>query len=218
MKVGVTMLVEVLSATENPTKVCSLGAGISWDKDNVSRSRLETCYNNDHHSIFEHATVTFRIFGISRACSAQLLRHRLMSPTEKSLRYTEPDENRWFTVPESIEKNPYFKAYLEFMDHAETLYSELLEHGIKKEDARYILPLATHTNVQVTMNMRELMHFFELRLAKNAQWEIRELAARMLDKLADRYSYTDDDQFFFSLLFNKYFEPARKELGAWMQD
>lgn len=198
------MFVEVLRATENPTEACSLGAGISWGKDNVSRSRLETCYNNGHHSIFEHATVTFRIFGISRACSAQLMRHRLMSPTEKSLRYTVPAEFKWFVIPESIKENPYFDAYLELMYQIGTLYSELLDHGIKKEDARYILPLATCTNVQVTMNMRELMHFFDLRFEKNAQWEIRELAAKMYCALRDFYNFNDDDRFFFKLLFDKY--------------
>lgn len=199
------MEVQLLRMTDRPAEAISSAAATSYGKDNYSFKRIETCYNNGHMSVFEHVNLSFRIEGISRSCSQQLVRHRLASFTEKSLRYSEPSEGQWFVKPQSIIDNPYSKAYDAFMESAETLYYELLDHGIKKEDARFVLPLATKTDITVTMNLREFLHFLDLRLPKNAQWEIRQLADKMMNMVKVRL-YNTGNKDLANLIFSKYME------------
>ena len=179
------MKVEIIVATPEPITVISRAAGTSWGKNDISKKRVETCINRGHLSVLEHVCVTWKISDISRSCSHQLVRHRLASYTEKSLRYTEPQEGDWYVIPEVLKDHPYSEAYKTFMDSAETLYFELLDHGVKKEDARFLLPLATKTEITVTMNLREFLHFYDLRSDKKAQWEIREMADEMFDTLRE---------------------------------
>jgi thymidylate synthase (FAD) len=83
--------------------------------------------------------------------------------------------------PQSIMDEPdALLAYNDALFVIQRAYKEMVKAGVPKEDARYILPNATCTNIVVTMNGRELRHFFELRLCSHAQWEIRELASLML--------------------------------------
>lgn len=132
-----------------------------------------------HGSVLEHCTFTFAIDGISRACSHQLVRHRIASYSQQSQRYVD-GHNFDYVIPKSIEDNENFKAaYENFMDNTMLFYDALVKNGIKKEDARFVLPNATTTNIVVTMNARELLHFIELRTSPRAQWEIRELAKEM---------------------------------------
>ncbi len=135
-----------------------------------------------HHSVLEHAVFTFGIEGISRACSHQLVRHRIASYSQQSQRYVSYEEGFDFVVPGSMGKMPKIQRFLE---EVRRLYGELLGAGVPKEDARYILPAGITTNIVVTMNARELLHFFSLRLCHRAQWEIRELALEMLKKVRD---------------------------------
>jgi thymidylate synthase (FAD) len=134
-----------------------------------------------HLSAVEHASYTFAIDGVSRALTHQLVRHRLASYNQQSQRYVEYMDQPCFIVPPTVEANP--KAKETFLDAcwiAFGEYRELVEAGIPGEDARYLLPNAMETKIVVTMNARELLHFFEHRCCKRAQWEIRDLAARML--------------------------------------
>lgn len=181
------MEVKIIDATKSPVEIISKAAGTSYGKDDYSLKRLKHCFDNGHMSVFEHAVATFHISGISRACSHQLVRHRMASFVQKSQRYTKIEEDDWYIIPDSIKNNPYFEAYLKLMEHAETLYFELMDYGIKPEDARYVLPEATKTDIATTMNCRELFHFFDLRCDQAAQWEIRDLANVMKEKL---YKYT----------------------------
>lgn len=178
------MKVTIISATEKPVEVISLAAGICYGKDNVSEKRIAHCYNNGHMSVFEHAHVTFRIEGISRACMAQLTRHRMASFCVESQRYNKYDlsGDDWFVTPPEIENMNVF-WYGAKMEDAAEVYSAALAEGIKPEDARYLLPEATKTNLIMTCNLRELFHIFDMRLAKAAQWEIRNLATLMLAKV-----------------------------------
>ena len=178
------MEVDILNATERPVEIVSLAAGTSYGKKNSSEKRVKTCIESGHLSVLEHVSATWMISGVSRSCTHQLVRHRLASYTEKSLRYTEPGEGNWYVTPKVLENHPYSEAYKAFMKSAETLYYELLDHGVKKEDARFCLPLSTKTEITVTMNLREFLHFYDLRSEKNAQWEIRELSNRMFKTLA----------------------------------
>lgn len=182
------MKVSIVSTTKDPLNVISMAAGTSYGKDDVSEKRVVTCFKRGHLSVFEHASFTVRIEGISRACSHQLVRHRLASFVQKSQRYTKIDtETDWFVKPEAfgageddpvlgMEPDEFF--YCCMLDAARN-YNDALKAGIKPEDARYLLPEATKTEITMTMNCRELFTFLDLRTDKAAQWEIRELANRI---------------------------------------
>jgi thymidylate synthase (FAD) len=138
-----------------------------------------------HLSVLEHASFTFGIEGISRATSHQLVRHRLASYSQQSQRYVAASAPE-FVVPPSIEKDAAKKKNFEAaVRKIYREYAKLLEQGIPAEDARYLLPNAAHTKIIVTMNARELIHFFNLRCCERAQWEIRDMATMML-KLAKK--------------------------------
>lgn len=176
------MKVEIIAYTPDPMSVVSIVAGTSYGKRNVKPERVRHCMMNDHMSVFEHVSFTARIEGISRACSHQLVRHRLASFCQVSQRYTRIDTDctDWFVIPESIECVP---AFIEQNVEAGRMYNFLIEEGVKPEDARYLLPEATKTAVCMTMNARELFHFFELRLDRHAQWEIRDMANELMRQL-----------------------------------
>ena len=132
--------------------------------------------------LLAHLSFTFAISGISRACSHQLVRHRLASYSQQSQRYVRLKELVSVAVePPTIlghgEAHPVFRG---LMEAAQGAYEELLALGVPEEDARFILPNATPTNILVTMTGSALYHFFGLRCCNRAQAEIRELADRML--------------------------------------
>jgi thymidylate synthase (FAD) len=133
-----------------------------------------------HLSVIEHSSFTFAISGISRACSHQLVRHRIASYSQQSQRFVRIEEPS-YVIPKTIEKEPELKKnYGDLMSLIWKKYDELVEAGIPKEDSRYVLPNATTTNILLTMNARSLLNFFNLRCCLSAQWEIRELAWKML--------------------------------------
>lgn len=157
-------------------RVCYGGSILDTINPGFIRQRIQA----GHESILEHASATFDISGISRACSHQLVRHRLASYSQESQRYVNMSDSE-FVVPESIKNSPEAELVWDLAIHEmQQTYKDLLAFGIKKEDARFVLPNATKTRIIVTMNFRELRHFFKLRLAKDAQWEIRQLAGAML--------------------------------------
>jgi len=133
-----------------------------------------------HVSVIEHASFTFSIEGVSRAMTHQLVRHRIASYTQQSQRYVTYDTLEKYVTPSSIEKDVEAKKiYDEIFEKISDAYRKLLNLKVPKEDARFILPNAAKTNVIVTMNARELHHFFNLRCCARAQWEIREVATEM---------------------------------------
>jgi thymidylate synthase (FAD) len=134
-----------------------------------------------HVSVIEHAFFTFSIEGVSRAMTHQLVRHRIASFTQQSQRYVTYDTLEKYVTPPSITNNEEAqKIFDETLEKISETYQNLLKLGIKKEDARFILPNAAKTNIIVTMNARELRHFFNLRCCTRSQWEIREAAIEML--------------------------------------
>ena len=137
-----------------------------------------------HESIIEHASATFDISGISRACTHQLVRHRIASYSQESQRYVDMSSPE-YVIPPSIAADPEALAGMErFMSSVAAQYKQLRERGIPKEDARFVLPNATATRIVVTMNFRSWRHFIKVRaLDPHSQWEIRELANRILDEL-----------------------------------
>jgi len=141
---------------------------------------LQARIREGHESLIEHASVTFDISGISRACSHQLVRHRIASYSQESQRYVDMS-NPKFVVPPSVDRDPEAQAiWDEFIAQVADTYHRLRELGVRKEDARFVLPNATATRIIVTMNFRSLRHLFSVRCDKAAQWEIRELALEML--------------------------------------
>lgn len=141
-----------------------------------------------HLSPLEHISFTFLVAGISRACSHQLVRHRLASYSQQSQRYVS-ESNFDYVTPPSIDNDEKRKIFHDTMDILRQQYQRLVALGVKKEDARYVLPNACATSLVVTMNARELLHFFQLRLHPSAQWEIREMAGKML-ALAHERAFT----------------------------
>jgi thymidylate synthase (FAD) len=141
---------------------------------------LKARIREGHESIIEHASVTFEISGISRACSHQLVRHRIASYSQESQRYVDMSAPE-FVVPPSVADNVQaLEVWDGFMSQVADTYHRLRELGVRKEDARFVLPNASATRIIVTMNFRTLRHFFSVRCEKAAQWEIRALALEML--------------------------------------
>ncbi len=137
-----------------------------------------------HVSVIEHASFTFSIEGVSRAMTHQLVRHRIASFTQQSQRYVTYDTLEKYVTPPSVaDKTEAKRIFDETLERISETYKELLKLEIPKEDARFILPNAAKTNIIVTMNARELRHFFNLRCCVRAQWEIREVATEMLKRV-----------------------------------
>lgn len=150
--------------------------------DEAVRRVLKTIISSGHTSALEHASYTFAIDGVSRALTHQLVRHRLASYNQQSQRYVSYAEEPNFVVPPNIAARPdALKRFKAANAAAFAEYRALIEAGIAPEDARYLLPNAMETKIVVTMNVRELLHFLELRCCKRAQWEIRALGLAMLD-------------------------------------
>jgi thymidylate synthase (FAD) len=137
-----------------------------------------------HGSVIEHAAFTFSIEGVSRAMTHQLVRHRIASYTQQSQRYVRYDTLKNYVTPPSIAENATAKKeFDETLKRISEAYGELLRMGISKEDARFILPNAAKTNIMVTMDARELRHFFNVRCCARAQWEMRTVATEMLKQV-----------------------------------
>jgi thymidylate synthase (FAD) len=134
-----------------------------------------------HFSVIEHASFTFSIEGVSRAMTHELVRHRIASYTQQSQRFVTYDTLVKYVIPQSVTNNAEAKSLFDqTLEKISETYQNLLRMGVPKEDARFILPNAAKTNIIVTMNARELRHFFNLRCCTRSQWEIREVAIEML--------------------------------------
>lgn len=136
---------------------------------------IDSIMSMGHYSVIEHVSFTFLIEDISRVTAQQLTRHRIASYTMRSQRYIN-EKNADFVIPISIlESEEASELYSSFLENSLEIYNKLVELKIPKEDARYVLPNATMTRLVMTVNLRELIHIFQLRMCAKAQWEIREL-------------------------------------------
>lgn len=145
-------------------------------KDEAMMRVVKHVIESGHHSTIEHINFTFAISGISRACSHQLVRHRIgVAFDQQSQRYVNYKDIQ-FVVPPSIQKNDEAEQMMtDLLIKIEQVRREMIALGIPEEDARYILPNATATNLIMTVNLRQLIHMASLRLCTLAQWEIRKL-------------------------------------------
>ena len=182
--------VKLLACTPDAAKVVASAAKLCYspssavdimdglDKDKVA-SFLKTLNEAGHMSPFEHASFSFAVDGISRVATHQLVRHRVASYSQQSQRYVGMNSNEC-VIPPTVKDIPEAAELFEKQtDAAWQCYDRLVELGVPKEDARFILPHGAETRIVLTMNARELHHFFALRLCRRAQWEIRELARQM---------------------------------------
>jgi len=179
------MKVELLSITPDAEKLIETAGRIShlsYDKqtEDSYKEFIKRIIKLGHFSILVHAYATFKISEISRACSHQLVRHRICSFTQQSQRYVD-ESNFEYIIPDSVSNNlKAYELFTDFVNKAKSVYIELLKLGIKKEDARYVLPNATTTQIIMTANFREWRHIIELRGNINSQWEIRRIIIEIL--------------------------------------
>jgi thymidylate synthase (FAD) len=187
------MNVKLIGCTSDPEKLPAMAATLTHSKikpenfDKISKKEqsaiLEQVLKLGHTSVIEHTSFTFAISDVSRSLTHQLVRHRIASYSQQSQRYVNLNEPN-YVIPPSIGKNKKMKkAYEETMGVIWDYYNKLLKLKIPAEDARYVLPNGTCTNIMVTMNARSLLNFFELRCCLHAQWEIRLLANKMLQEV-----------------------------------
>ena len=195
------MKAELISFTMNPEEVVAMACYTCCSEEAPDRifeeimqgdreyaDFIKKVIESGHESVLEHANFTFAISGISRACSHQLVRHRIASFTQQSQRYVKFKDSSIIT-PNSINKHTQQEGsnccavFSTAINTSNKVYNELVKAGIKPEDARFVLPNAFTTTFTLTMNARELRHFFSLRCCKCAQWEIRRLANKMLDNV-----------------------------------
>ena len=179
--------------TAKDEKLVELAASICVDKlDNPSDKGFEKAIKSGHYSILEHLPLTFLIEDISRACSHQLVRHRIASYSQMSQRYAKVDINEeWYIEPESIVtySRNIIDKYRDLMDNIAEFYQEMISKNIPNEDARMVLPNACFTSIMVSMNARSLMEAATLRTCNRAQWEIRQMFKLMRDSIKDVYPH-----------------------------
>ena len=187
------MNVELLQYPENPERAVATAARLCYAPVGAAelmetmppervKSVLSTIMKSGHFSTLEHVSYTFAVDGVSRALTHQLVRHRLASFNQQSQRYVQFSDGVESVKTHTVEENE--EASLVFDEAIEAViegYQKLLDMGIPAEDARYLLPNAAETKIVITMNIRELLHFFSLRCCNRAQWEIREMAHKMLE-------------------------------------
>jgi len=185
------MKVELIALTPRAERVIEEAGRtcyLSFDRKgrNTARAFIQRLIRAGHTSVLEHASATFRISGVSRAMTHQLVRHRLASFSQQSQRYV--DENNFgYVIPPSIEKNQTAtKIFRKMMKDTGNAYRALLDAGVKREDARFVLPNACASEIVMSANFREWRHIFGLRLSPRAQWEIRRVCMEMLKQLKQK--------------------------------
>lgn len=179
------MKVELISWTNDPVGTVAKAASACYDST-PDRKIVSQCINSGHYSVVEHMNFTFRIEGVSRALTHQLVRHRIASYSQRSQRYCS-EEGTKMVVPPSIEQNNVARdIYNKIMWRIEEAYQDLQALEIPNEDARFVLPNACETTIYMTMNLRTLAHFMNERLCTRAQWEIRKMAQEMKKAIKEK--------------------------------
>jgi len=200
------MKVKLIQATPNPEQNMAYIARVSNPKNQDNESfegLLKYCIKHQHWSVFEQAYMTLQI-ETSRAIAAQILRHRSFTFQEFSQRYADSTELGNIPLPElrrqdvknrqnSIDDLPkeiaeVFRKRIKLQfDHAVDLYEDMLEAGVAKECARFVLPLATPTRIYMTGSCRSWIHYISLRSSNGTQKEHMEIAEDCKKVFAEQY-------------------------------
>lgn len=189
------MQVKLLDSTVDPLFVISMCARKCYNsrsKDTVQNREkfVKGLIKSGHETPIETAYATFDIDGISRACMAQITRHRIATFCVKSQRYCN------FAESEVVIPHKLFIEYpnsIEYVDEMKKIYRDLLKLGVPKEDCRYLLPEGITTSMTMTMNFRSLRHFLKLRLHPTAQWEVRFVAGQILKICIEKWPWLVED-------------------------
>lgn len=185
------MQIELLAITPDAEKLIE-DAGrtcyLSFDKKTAGSERrfIQGLVKAGHTSVLEHGYVTFRLKGVSRAFTHQLVRHRLCAFSQQSQRYVNEKKFTYITPAKIYNNSEAKKIYDKFLEESRNLYVKLQALNISNEDARYILPNAVCSEIVFSTNFRELRHIFEVRGSKRAQWEIREACIEMLKIMKEK--------------------------------
>ncbi|MBP3646088.1 MAG: FAD-dependent thymidylate synthase [Clostridia bacterium] len=192
--------VALVRHTADPEALTALGARLCYAGGDIDRllSLIETkdqkafvekIMSMGHESVLEHVSFTFLIEGVSRVLLAQLTRHRIASFSVQSQRYVSYASGFGYIVPPAIRNlgeeavEEYASQMAQMQSWYEGWQKKLGDAGEKSnEDARFVLPNACETRILMTMNARELRHFFSLRMCSRAQWEIRQMASSMFEQ------------------------------------
>lgn len=193
------MKVELLYITPEPEKIIEKAGRVAHQSFNKEAPDsyikfIRMLIKLGHTSVLEHAVASFKISGVSRSLTHQLVRHRIASYTQKSQRYVDESTFEYVTPDKIKENEAAFDIYNNFMNYCKETYKKLKEIGIPKEDARFVLPNATKTEIVITANLREFRHMISLRGSKEAQWEIRRMFIEIL-KILKEYAPTVFEDF-----------------------
>lgn len=207
------MKVTLLQCTPEPIKAIYIACRTCYSKlppteieaidEDKMKALIRRTMASGHHSVLEHATFSFSIEGVSRALTHQLVRHRIASYAQQSQRYVNfmNQDPLGFVIPPNLSDENAQK--MEALNReAARIYGELVADGVPPEDARYILPNATYTNIIVTMNFRELLNFSKVRLCFKSQWEIQKMTREIKKEIKKVNPFLGD-----------YLEPKCQHLG-----
>lgn len=180
--------VELVAITPDPQRVIEQAGRtcyLSFDRieDDSHEGFIRRLIKMGHESPLEHAYATFRIRNCSRAMTHQLVRHRLMAVSQQSQRYVDEEEFA-YVMPESMPPE-FADDFHQDMKTIQQMYRKWRDRGLRKEDARFVLPNACTSEIVVSANFREWRHIFKLRTSAKAQWEIRDACRAMLSILAE---------------------------------
>jgi thymidylate synthase (FAD) len=162
---------------------------------------LERLFRRGHFGPYEHPQITLAVEGVSRSCMAQITRHRHATFDVQSQRYVDFSEKddpvvvpKSLTAPDHatrgagpvnvIDREGFSESFEELSDTLVEQYELLVDAGVPKEDARFILPIGTKVNFTVSVNARMLLHIEDMRKTGEAQWEIREMTEMIHDEFA----------------------------------
>ncbi len=201
--------VTLAACTPDPERVIAAAARLCYSADTeeiflqepkAARQLVRQLRSWGHLSPLEHAAFTFYLEGVSRAMTHQLVRHRIASYSQRSQRYVKEGDFDYIVPPKlggksvlfgevRIDAEAFFRQTMEMIGDRYRALDEALGGGEESghEDARYVLPNACESKIFVTMNARELLHFFGERLCNRAQWEIRQVADQMLSLVRSAY-------------------------------
>ena len=182
----------LLEHTPDPERIVAAAARLCYSSSSATdllerltpertQSFVSHLMSMGHESPIEHISFTFAIDGVSRACSHQLVRHRIASYSQQSQRYVNMQQFDYILPPEIAADEKAAAVFEAQMRASQEAYDKLIELGMQQEDACYLLPNACETKLVMTMNARSLHNFFALRICMRAQWEIRALATQMLE-------------------------------------
>lgn len=190
------MRVELIQASRLivAVKAARICYGKTVDGNNASPEDIKLLkkiivdFDPAHDSIIEHLHYTWQIEDISRACSHQLVRHRIASYSQKSQRYVS-EVGFKEVCPKSVHEYGAHDLWSSAIDEIEKCYQSMINKGVPKQDARFLLPNACTTSLIMTMNARSFRNFLKLRLHKKAQWEIRKLASKMFELIPEDHKF-----------------------------